>query len=100
MGMTTVRSGSPLRVMVTDCVAPSATVYDACPKLTVTEGTSSSVMLTVVSAGVPALSPPGSLSKPMTTLSPSSSIASSVALTVKICSRSSGPKVTLAGTPE
>ena len=54
MGMMTVRSGSALRVTVTSTVfsvtpvvsesSLSATVYAALPKLTVTDGTSSSVM--------------------------------------------------------
>ena len=55
MGMTTIRSGYPLRVTVTVCVAFSATVYDAAANWTVNWGTSLSVMLMRLVAGVPAV---------------------------------------------
>ena len=42
-GMATVRSGSALRVTVTDCVPPSATAYVSAPKDTDTWGSSSSM---------------------------------------------------------
>ena len=100
IGTTTVRSGSALSVTVTVCVAPSATVYVPCPKLTVTAGTSSSVMLTVVSLGVPALTSGGRVPKPSFTLSSSSSSVSWVALKVNVFAVSPLLKVTLAGTPE
>ena len=50
IGTSTVRSGSALSVTVTVAVPPSAAVYVLAPKLTVTCGSSSSVMLTVVSS--------------------------------------------------
>ena len=101
MGMMTVRSGFALSVTVRDCVAPSATVYVPCPKLTVTDGTSSSVMLTVVSSGVPALTRASGMEpNPSCTLSPSSSSVSCVALKVIVFSVSPLRKVTLDGTPE
>ena len=70
------------------------------PKLTVTDGTSSSVMLTALVAGVPALTPSGSVPKLSLTLSPSSSTVSVSAVNVKVFSVSPLPKVTLGGTPE
>ena len=44
--MVTVRSGSALRETVTSTVSPSGTVWSAAPNITVTCGSSSSVMLT------------------------------------------------------
>ena len=44
MGMVTVRSGSALRVTVTDCVPPSATVYESWENCTVTSGATRSAM--------------------------------------------------------
>ena len=71
--MVTVRSGSASSFTLTVTLPPSATVYDPCSKLTVTEGTSSSVIETMASLVVPALTPVGrELSKPSLTLSPSS----------------------------
>ena len=101
IGMVTMRSGVALRVTVRDCVAPSATVYVPCPKLTVTAGTSSSVMLTVVSSGVPALTRASGMEpNPSRTLSPSSSSVSCVALKSKDLDVSPLWKVTPDGTPE
>ena len=58
-------------------------------------------MLTVVSAGVPALTPTGRLApNPSFTLSPSSSTASAVAVKSKVFEVSPELKVTVAGTPE
>ena len=101
MGMVTVRSGSWSRVTVTPTVPPSATVYVPCSKLTATDGTSSSVMVTVVSSGVPALTRASGMEpNPSLTLSPSSSIVSCVAEKVMLFSVSPLWKVTLSGTPE
>ena len=55
IGTSTVRSGSALRVILTVTELPSATVYVAESKLTVTGGTSSSVMETVATLVVPAI---------------------------------------------
>ena len=99
IGMTTLRSGFALRVTVTDCVAPSATVYDVCPNVTVTAGSSSSPMLSVVSVLVPAVTRSGRLDpNPSFTLSSSSSSVSSVAMKAMVFSVSPSLKVTLAGT--
>ena len=65
---------------------------------TETPAPSSSSMLTVVVAVVPALTPMGSVPKPSSTLSPSSSSMSSVALNVIVFDVSPASKVTLAGT--
>ena len=59
---------------------------------------SSSSMLTVVVAVVPALTPPGSVPKASNTLSPSSSMESCVALNVIVFDVSPASKVTLIGT--
>ena len=54
------------------------------PKLTVTDGTSSSVMVTALVAGVPAVTPSGSEAPKLSlTLSPSSSTVSWAAVNVK-----------------
>ena len=76
------------------------TVYDAAPKETVTCGSSSSVMLTVVVEVVPAVTPLGGVPKPRATVSSSSSTVSSVA--AKAISFDVSPllKVTFCGTPE
>ena len=101
MGMMTVRSGSGSRVTVTSTVPPSATVYVPCSKLTVTDGTSSSVMDTTASCGLAAVTSVGRGDpKASLTLSPSSSIVSCVALKVMLFSVSPLLKTTLAGTPE
>ena len=74
-------------------------MYASASNDTVTCGSSSSVMLTVVVAGVPALTPVGSgVSKPSSTLSPSSSTVSAAALNVIVFDVSPSSKVTLAGT--
>ena len=101
MGMVTLRSGSALKVTRTVTVPPSATLYEPCPKLTVTAGTSSSVMLMVVAPGAPALSA-ASGREPNTscTLSLSSLSVSCVALKSKDLDVSPASKVTLSGTPE
>ena len=75
-------------------------MYVAAPKLTVTDGSSSSVMFTVVVAGEPALTPVGSVPKLSFTLSPSSSTVSSVAVNVNVFDVSPLANDTLAGTPE
>ena len=49
---------------------------------------------------LPAAVPGGSAPKPSSTLSPSSSALSSVAVTVIVFAVSAGPKVTETGTPE
>ena len=96
----TLRSGSALSVTFTATVEPSATVYAACAKLTVTAGSSSSVMETVAPPVAPALTPGGSVPKASVTLSPSSSTVSSAARKVNDFSVSVAPNTTLAGTPE
>ena len=48
--MLTVRSGSLFRVTVTSTVPPSATLYVDCSKLTVTCGSSSSVIVPVAAS--------------------------------------------------
>ena len=68
--------------------------------MTVTAGRSSSVMETVVSLGVPTVTPLGSVPKPRATVSPSSSAESSVAVNVNVFDVSPAANVTLAGTPE
>ena len=52
MGMLTLRSGSALKVTPTVTVPPSATLYEPCPKLTITAGTSSSGSRHVVALAV------------------------------------------------
>ena len=77
--------------------APSAAV--ASP--TLTDGsTSLSTIVTVAWDGVPAVTPAGSVPKVSATLSPGSASVSSVAASVKVCSVSVAPKVTLSGTPD
>ena len=100
MGMVTLRSGSALSVTRTVTVPPSATLYEVAPNDTNTCGSSSSVMLTVVSVGVPALTPAGRGPKVSFTLSPSSLALSWVALKVKVFAVSPDANVTLEGTPE
>ena len=69
--------------------------------MTVMAGTSSSVMETVVSLGVPAVTPAGrGVPKLSLTASPSSSAESSVAMKVIVWLVSPEAKVTLEGTPE
>ena len=55
----TLRSGAALSVTFTATVEPSATVYAACAKLTVTAGSSSSVMETVAPPVGPGAHPRG-----------------------------------------
>ena len=113
MGMVTVRSGSSDRVTVT--VTSFSLVSVVCqrrrtpprcrsphPNSTETDGTSSSVMETVVSLVVPSVTPVGRVSVPKVSLtdSPSSSTCQQVAVKVKVFSVSPELKVTLAGTPE
>ena len=100
MGMVTDRSGSALKVTRTVTVPPSATLYVPCPKLTVTAGTSSSVIETTVSLVDPSLTPVGRFPKPSFTLSLSSSSVSWVALKVIVFAVSPGAKLTFVGTPE
>ena len=98
-GMTTVRSGSALSLTVTACVPPSGTVYASAPNDTVTCGSSSSVMVTTVSAVAPSDTPSGRfVAKASSTLSPSSSSASAVAVKVIVCDVSPSLNVTLNGT--
>ena len=71
------------------------------PNATVTCGSSSSVMVTALVAGVPAVTPVGSVAPKLSlTLSPSSSTVSVSAVKTKVFSVSPLPKVTLGGTPE
>ena len=97
-GTVTVLSGSALRSTFTVTLSPSATVYEGCSKLTVTEGTSSSVIETVASFVVPALTPVGRVPKPNFTDSSSSSTSSSVAVKTNVLSVSPALNVTPAGT--
>ena len=97
-GMVTVRSGSALSFTFTVTLPPSATEYVACPKLTVTDGTSSSVMETTVSSGEPSVTPVGRLEpNPSLTDSLSSLSLSEAALKSKVFSVSPLLKTTLAG---
>ena len=104
-GMTTVRSGSALRVIVTVCIPPSATAYEGVSNITVTVGSSSSVMVTVLLTGAIA-NVAGSIlpyrvePKLSTTLSSSSFSMSSVAVKVKVLEVCPLLKVTCCGTPE
>ena len=76
---------------MTAAVLPSIARYVAAPKLTVTCGSSSSLMLTVVSLGEPSLTPAGRLDpNPSSTLSPSSSTVSWVAENVIVFDVSPG----------
>ena len=69
--------------------------------MTLTPGTSSSVIDTTLSLGVPALTPVGRFEpNPSLTLSPSSLSLSEAALNVMLFSVSPPLKTTLAGTPE
>ena len=109
-GITTCRSGAALRVTVTETwfsvssvvsgSSLSATEYVDWPKETVTAGSSSSVIETVVSLVVPAVTPVGKEPKPSLTFSPSSSTVSAVAVKVNDLEVSVAANVTLAGTPE
>ena len=67
---------------------------------TVTPATSSSSMLTVAVAVAPAVTRGGSVPKPSSTLSPSSTIMSSVGVNVNVCSVSPELNIKFAGTPE
>ena len=100
IGIVTVLSGSALRSTVTVMEFPSATEWMEALKLTVTVGTSPSVMDTTVSSTVPSETPAGSVPKVSSTDSSSSSMLSSVALKVKDFSVSVAEKVTFGGTPE
>ena len=77
-------------------VLPSAAVYVACSKATVTDGTSSSVIETTLSFTVPSEMPVGSVPKVSLTLSPSSSTLSAAAAKEKVFSVSAAAKVRLA----
>ena len=110
IGIVTARSGAAESVTVTttwcsetSVVAASslsATVYDAAPNCTVSAGSSSSVIETVVSDACPlvAVMPPGRVPKESFTDSPSSSSVSCVALNVIVLVVSAAPNVTEAGT--
>ena len=100
MGIVTDRSGSALSVTRTVTVPPSATPYVAEPKPTVTAGTSSSAMATVVVSGARVLTFAGRFPKPSFTLSPSSLALSWVALKVIVFAVSPDANTTFAGTPE
>ena len=100
MGMVTLRSGSALSVKRTVTVPPSATLYVAEPKPTVTAGTSSSAMATVVASGARVLTFAGRVPKPSFTDSSSSSSVSWVALKVIVFAVSPAANTTLEGTPE
>ena len=99
-GMATVRSGSALSERLMVLVSPSATAYVFAPKDTDTWGSSSSMMETVVSPFVPALTRGGSVSNSSLTLSPSSSSVSCSAVKVNDLEVSPELNVTLDGTPE
>ena len=109
-GTTTCRSGAAFRVTVTETwfsvsavvsgSSLSATEYVDCPNDTVTAGTSSSVIDTVDSDVVPAVTPVGNDPRPNFTDSPSSSTVSEAAENVKVFSVSPEANVTVAGTPE
>ena len=77
---------------------PSAMVSEASE--TETPATSSSVMLTVACVVVPSETAGGSVPKPSSTLSPSSSTSSWAAVKVMVCDICPVLKVTLGGTPE
>ena len=99
--MVTDRSGSASSFTLTVTVLPSSTMYVARSKLTSTDGTSSSVMLTIASLVEPLVTPVGRLDPKVSfTLSPSSFSSSEAAEKVKLSSVSPATKVTLAGTPE
>ena len=98
--MVTLRSRAALRVTDTVTVSPSSTSYVAEPKLTATAGSSSSVMETTVSLGLPSVTPVGRVPNPSFTLSPSSSSPSWVAVKGMLFSVSPDANSTLAGTPE
>ena len=98
--MSTGRSGSALSFTLTVTPLPSATVYVPCSKDTSTAGTSSSLMETVVSWVVPALTPAGGAPKLSFTDSSSSSSASSAAVNVKLLEVSVGPNVRLVAESE
>ena len=104
MGTTTVRSGSALRVTVTvvPSASPSRAVYWSRENITVTIGSSLSVMATVASVVPLAVIPSGRvLPNPSTTDSPSSSTGSSTAVTVKLLEVSVAPNARPPdGTPE
>ena len=66
-----------------------------------TDGTSSSVMVTALVAGLPAVTPVGSVAPKLSlTLSPSSSTVSWAAVKVNVLEVSPLSKVTFCGTPE
>ena len=93
--MVTVRSGSADNVTSTVTAAPpSVAVYDAALNCTVTAGSSLSARLTVVVSGLVAVTPVGSVPKPIVMLSSSSSTMSSTASTVKEADSSPALKVT------
>ena len=77
----------------------SSTVYVVWPNCTVTKGSSSSVILTVVSVGITALTPECGMDPNASfTLSPSSSTVSWVGVKVTVLVVSPLLKVTLVGT--
>ena len=104
-----VRSGLALRItlmtawfsftFVVDGSSLSEAVWLDCLKLTVTSGSSSSVIETVVLSLAPGFTPGGRSPKVSFTLSSSSSMVSGVVVKVKVFSVSVGAKVTSAGTP-
>ena len=91
-----------VRVRVNSAAVPSVT--GLAPGAIVTSGVSdaasSSPIVTVASVTVPASTPGGSVPKVSTTLSPSSSNMSWVAVSVKVCAVEVAPKVTVSGTPD
>ena len=101
--MVTVRSGTALSVTVHGdlAVALGDASWAALAKLTVTRGWSSSSMATVaVAAAGSAPTRSGSGPKATSTLSPSSSMSSLVAVSAKAASVAPASKVTAAGTPD
>ena len=89
----------PVRLSVKPAV-PSKSQTRVLSAAIVTTGTPASTIVTVASDGVPAVTPAGSVPKVSATLSPGSASVSSVAASVKVCSVSVAPKVTLSGTPD
>ena len=79
---------------------PSSTLYWACSKLTLTCGSSSSVIFIANSLVVPWLTLVGMAPNPSSMLSPSSSMVSWVIDTLKVALVFPEVMVTLAGTPE
>ena len=82
-------------------LTPPFSLIESGDKASVTIGSaSSSIRSTRSVAGLPAVTPSGKVPKLSSTHSPSSSMASSAAVTVNVLEVSVLPNVTLAGMPE